>query len=119
MKHEKKSLNKALFSLSEVVMIEEDTRIAEILIKEFRDEYLFPPQRTWPKNEFELRTYSRWAANEILRRLKEKPNVGVINIIQGFIEELYCFENLTDSWTKIRIFRVARETATDILKLFL
>lgn len=100
-------------------MIEEENRIAEILIKEFRDEYLFAPKITWPESEFELRSYSRWAADEILRRLKEKPKVGAINIIQGFMEELdYCSE-LTDKWSVVRIFRIARETAEDILKLFL
>lgn len=100
-------------------MIEEDTRIAEILIKEFKEEYLFPPRRNWPKNEFYKRSYERWTADEIQRRLKENPNVGVINVIQRFLEELYHFDDITDSWTTSRIFRTAIETSRDILKLFL
>ena len=100
-------------------MIEEERRIAEILIKEFRDEYLFPPKRTWPKREFYRRSYERWAANEILRRIKEKPNTSPVNIIQGFMEELDVFDDISDNWTSARIFRTAREIASDILKLFL
>lgn len=100
-------------------MIMEEKRIAEILIKEFRDQYLFEPSFTWPKCEFENRTYSRWAVNEILRRLDEHPEIGVINIIQGFMEELDSMEERTDMWSRVRIFRIAKEIATDILKLFL
>lgn len=100
-------------------MIEEEARIAEILINEFKEQYLFPPSRTWPKAEFYNRSYERWAADEILKRIKKHPNVGPINIIQGFMEELDYFMDLTDSWASYRIFRVAREISEDILKLFL
>lgn len=100
-------------------MISEEKRIAEITIKEYRDQYLFMPKMNWPKCEFDLRTYSRWAADEILNRLNEKPSVGVINIIQGFMEELDHCMDLSDNWTVVRIFRIAREAAEDILKLFL
>lgn len=100
-------------------MIMEEKRIAEILIKEYLKQYLFEPSLTWPKCEFEERTYSRWAINEILRRLDEHPDIGVINIIQGFIEELDSMEERTDRWSRVRIFRIAKEIATDILKLFL
>lgn len=100
-------------------MIEEEARIAEILIKEFKERYLFPPSKTWPKAEFYKRSYERWAADEILKRIKERPNVGPINVIQGFMEELDYFMDLTDHWASYRIFIVAREISEDILKLFL
>ena len=100
-------------------MVEEEKRIAELVIREFLDEYLFEPERNWPKREFENRSYERWAAKEILRRLNESRSMGVINTIQKFIEDLYIFEEDSDDWTSVRIFRLAREIAEDILKLFL
>ena len=100
-------------------MIEEEKAIAEVVIHEFLDECLFEPGRNWPTREFENRSYERWAAKEILRRLNESPSTGVINAIQKFIEDLYIFEEDSDDWTSVRIFRLARETAEDILKLFL
>lgn len=100
-------------------MIEEENRIAELLIGELLEDYLFEPQRGWPKREFENRSYERWAALDILRRIEEEPYVGPINIIQGFIEDMDDFEELSDEWKTVRIFRIAKETATDILKLLL
>lgn len=100
-------------------MLEAETRIAEILINEYLEQYLFEPQISWPKCEFDVRSYSRWAAKEILRRLKERPETGVINIIQGFMDELDYYTDLSEHWTSAKIFRIARETSEDLLKLFL
>ena len=100
-------------------MIKEERRIAEVMIGEFLDEYLFEAMPSWPKREFQNRSYERWAAKEILRRIVECPEDSVVNTIQKFIEDLYVFEEDSDDWSSVRIFRVARETAEDILKLFL
>lgn len=100
-------------------MIEEERDIARAVIEDFIEEYLFDGWRTWPTREFQNRSYERWAAFDILRRIDENPNTSPINIIQGFIEEMDRFEEMSDTWPMVRICRIARETSEDILKLLL
>ena len=100
-------------------MIEEERDIARAAIEDFIEEYLFEGKKSWPAREFQNRSYERGAAFDILRRIDENPNTSPINIIQGFIEEMERFEEMSDTWPMVRICRIARETSEDILKLLL
>lgn len=100
------------------------------VIREYIEKCLFEPNFNWPKYEFDLRSYSRWAANEILERVIEEtlrppPNISgyetksPINIIKEFIEEMDDFYEVSDSKRIQYICSIAREAAKDILYLFL
>lgn len=93
-------------------------------IQKYIDQYLFEPRITWPKYEFSIRCYSRWAANEILNRIVEEsmklpqfitgrePRTSS-SIIKEFIDEMDYYSELNDGKNQ-RIFNIAKCTAIDI-----
>lgn len=91
---------------------------AVILILEYYvAEHLFEPGHNWPKYYFDERSYSRWAAYEIIARVKAQPETAPIIIIEDFIREL---DNCYDASEKNEtIFSIARNAAEDIIDLFL
>lgn len=105
--------------------------IAIMTIQEYIDEYLFEPQSNWPKYEFCSRCYERWTANELLKRIADESALlpehitgmkkrSPFNIINDFIQEMdECFEVSDSNQDCQLIFSTARETAIDIILLFL
>lgn len=91
---------------------------AVILILEYYvAEHLFEPGPNWPKYYFDERSYSRWAANEIIERVKAQPSTAPIVVIEDFIRELdncYCASEKNET-----LFSIARDAAEDIIDLFL
>lgn len=79
---------------------------------------LFEPGRNWPKYEFSKRSYARWAASEILKRIQSNPNVSPLEIVEDYVRK-------TDAWAKMDhydrndgfIFYVAHDVATDVLDI--
>ena len=76
-------------------------------------ENLFEPNVHWPMHEFKRRSYARWAALEILEKIKNGNRLPVI--------EVYDFFVLADDFSKIDcdidiafIFKIAAETAEEI-----
>lgn len=93
--------------------------LAVSVIQEYIDEYLFEPRSNWCKYEFNVRSYSRWAANEIIERIRNDSERSPVNIISEFIREVdLCCEKTPTNQAQL-IFEVAKETATDIVLLFL
>ena len=82
------------------------------------------------KYKFDTRSYSRWAANEIIDRLiledsklpshiTGKEPKSVVDIIEEFIRELnYCF-SISDDVDRQEMFNIAVFSAEYILHLFL
>lgn len=103
---------------------------AVLVIQEYVDECLYIPLLHWPKDEFDERCYSRWAANEILERIIEETTrlpqfitgrepMSPLDIIIEFISEVdYCMDVSEDKRTR-QLFSAAKDTATDIVLLFL
>lgn len=87
-------------------------------IEEYISEYLFLPSINWPKEEFERRTYSRWAASEILNRVRNDDR-DPLDVIEEFSDEMDRYFELSDSHNSWYIFIAAKETADDIAFLFL
>lgn len=88
-------------------------------IQDYIDQCLFEPDYRWPKLEFERRSYSRWAASEILNRVQaEKDGRKVIDIIKEFLWEMDCHSEIDYDRHVAFIFETARETAEDISFLF-
>ena len=83
-------------------------------IEEFYYDSLFEPNRKWPKEEFDRRVYSRWAAQEILERIIECPVLPAQEIVQRFIDEMKGYLELDLNKQMEFIFSTALETTEDI-----
>lgn len=89
---------------------------AAYILQEYVNDCLFEPSNDWPAIEFKRRTYSRWAADEITKRLNEDHDP--ISILEQFIDEMDDYSEVTDDKETQFIFTVAKETAEDIALLF-
>lgn len=84
-------------------------------IRKYADEWLFPPAADWPAYYFAERSYSIWAANEIINRLEEESKTP-IQVISEFINELHDAINHFGLSRRMEIvFEIAIETAENIL----
>lgn len=93
----KLSPNKGSFSF-----LGEDGMNDEAVITVFRylEECLFEPMKDWPKEEFEKRSYERWAAYEIIESLMDNPFTTADMVIEEFIVKMICFANLAKNQQK-------------------
>lgn len=100
-------------------------------IQEYADECLFEPSLRWSRHDFQIRSYSRWAVNELIDRLIEEADLypfyiferehkEPLDVIREFVDDMdgYC-ELSEDNNDSRLIFSVAREVGEDILYLFL
>ena len=103
---------------------------AVVVIQEYIDKYLFDPKASWPKKEFKSRCYSQQVANEILDRITDEastmPNyisyrdpLTVVEIIEDYIFELEDYYDESITKASILMFYTMKETAIDIIMLFL
>lgn len=93
---------------------------AVLAIQEYIDEYLFEPRINWPKEEFIRRSYSRWAADEILARIEnDTEHQNPLDIIEKFMNDMDRYAELSDDRESYPIFVIAREEAEEIAFLFL
>lgn len=89
-------------------------------IKEYYRNKLFAPSKGWPVYYFKYRSYSRWAAKEVLLRILKTPDVPAVDVVENFVRTLDDYIELSSAhWNKDDqlIFIAARETATDILDI--
>lgn len=94
--------------------------MAAEMIQEYIDQWLFEPNYGWPRIEFNRRSYSRWAANEILHRVKtETKGRSVSDIIEEFRWEMDSYSEVDYDRDLAFIFETAKETAEDIGSLFI
>lgn len=103
--------------------------VAVSIIQEYIDEYLFEPTHTWPEEEFNTRCYERWTGQELLDRITREsmlppefisahPLKTPYKIIEEFIDEMDYQARSTDNRNHHIIFSTARDTAIDIVLLF-
>lgn len=71
-----------------------DEVIARIL--NYMDECLIDLEDTWPKEDFEKRSYSRWAAMEIVEALMGHPLTWAWTVIDEFIFKMLYFAHLAE-----------------------
>lgn len=99
------------------------------VIKEYIETNLFEPKLTWPKHEFDLRCYSRWAAEELLERIINESErlpeylTGRVarrplDLVKEFLDEVHTYLLLYDDSKTSMIFYTAERTAIDIILLF-
>lgn len=100
------------------------------VIQEYIDKHLFEPGSNWPESYFDERSYSRWAAYEIQGRIYEEilrlpPHMtgrepkSPIDIILEFINDMENYSCFRDDEKPNLIFSIAKDSAKDILYLFL
>lgn len=88
-------------------------------ITDYIEEYLFEPDANWPKSWFNQRTYSRWAANEILELIIDNPLTSPMIIIDEFLIKMSYYSCMSENQNISIIFSTAVDTAEDILCLVL
>lgn len=109
----KLSPNKGSFSF-----LGEDSMNDEAVIKILRylEEYLFEPMKDWPKEEFERRSYERWAAYEIVESLMDNPFTTADMVIDEFIFKMISFFLLAKEQKQQFIFAIdVAETIRSLL----
>lgn len=86
-----------------------------MIIMRYIEEYLFEPGINWPKKEFDIRSYSRWVAYEILELIMDNPFISAESLIQGLIIKMIYLSCISDN--NNNAFTIAVDTAEDILNL--
>lgn len=79
------------------------------------DEHLFEPDRKWPLDIFEQRSYERWAAFEMIELIFNNPTKDPKTLIEMFSLEMMSYSHLYDG--KKDMFSIAECVAKDILLL--
>lgn len=93
---------------------------AVLAIRAYIHKYLFAPRFDWPANEFRRRSYSRWAATEIIAMIENDPiNRDPISNIKKFMDDMDHYLNMSENRETYFIFMIAKETAEDIICLLL
>lgn len=86
-------------------------------IQNYIDKYLFEPCSNWPKHEFDIQSYSRWAAFELIQRIMDNPFNDPDIVIESFLLEMAMFSHLEEESKGSCIFSIAKDAAADILQL--
>lgn len=89
-----------------------------MIIHNYIDENLFIPAWNWSSYEFRRRSYERWAANEIIKRITETPEVEPFFIILYFRHQMDTLSDIRENSGAEFIFITARDTADEIISLF-
>lgn len=95
-----------------------DVDVAISIIHDYINKHLFSPSFSWCKYEFEKRSYSQWAAYEILNRIMDQPLKDPITVIEGFIFETAMYTCYGEDEHRSFIFQTAVETAEELILLF-
>lgn len=111
----KKSPNMDSFFLSKKL---ERNEAAIKAVNNYISLYLFAPEASWDTHEYEVRSYGRWASNEILDRIIFNPLANPLSIIKYFVIEMTKFYNESINRETELIFSVAKETGEDLAILF-
>ncbi|MDO5397811.1 MAG: hypothetical protein Q4G33_07755 [bacterium] len=91
---------------------------AVTVIRNYVNENLFIPARNWSDYEFKRRSYERWAAHEIIKRVDKTPEKEPFFIILYFRYQMDALSSIREDSDAEFIFITARDTADEILELF-
>lgn len=89
---------------------------AELIIQDYILD-LKEPRNHYQRSQFKQSSYSIWAANEVLKYIKDHSSLPPVIAIEDFIYkmDIYSCTNPNNSF----IFSVAHDIAEDILDIFL
>jgi hypothetical protein len=77
------------------------------------------PGPHWPKYWFNLRSYSRWAAMEILEAIMDNPLIPAMETVQEFMTKMTTCACCTEDNDIKSIFYIAYDAGNDILSILL
>lgn len=102
-------------------MINELNKEAILVIREYLADHDKPGRYFWRKEFFEQYSYSKWACKELISRIQTREDSRPIDIIEEFIDEMdkYSYQVGLRAFTGSFTFSVAKDTAEDILDVFL
>lgn len=89
--------------------------IAEIIVRRYIRLGLFPPKVNWPDSEIQRRSYSKLAAEDLIRRFRVNPNRNPADIAWAFVKEMDRYCEIAPNKEARFIFETEREVAEDIL----
>lgn len=87
------------------------------VIRGYADEYLKEPRRRMLKDWFKQVSYSRWAVDEILKRIEKNGSTPPVLIVEDFIRKMDVF-SCRNRRAGI-IFSVAHDMAENILDVLI
>lgn len=87
-------------------------------IYNYIEENLFAPARDWPEHEFRRRSYERWAAYKILKRILKAPEVEPFLVILYFRYQMDYLSRIREHSDAEFIFTTARNIVDEIITLF-
>lgn len=91
----------------------DDERQIRAIIEYIED--IGEPEAKWPKKEFEMVSYSRWAANTILASILSHPDWTPIRAVEEFKYLMSKYLYKPTNYLEVElIFQSAYDTATDI-----
>lgn len=86
---------------------------AEMILK-YIEEYLPMIESTFQKEAVKERSYSRWAAYEVVERLMDHPFDPPQTIVDAFLLELLYYSNMSKSEQQKSMWTTAIDTLEDI-----
>lgn len=89
------------------------------IVLDYLNETLFEPGADWPDRIFTERSYSRWAATEIIGILMDHPFDEPEILIEEFMLNMTCYSYQCEHKKQRFMFTTASKTAKDILKLLI
>lgn len=82
-------------------------------IEEYMCDNLFEPNRHWPKDEFDRKSCERWAAKEIIHRIK-LSNKAPTAVVYIFMKEMEKYSLMDIDHYNAYMCRLASEIAEEI-----
>ena len=89
---------------------------AGLILSLYKKRYLQRPDRFWATYDFKFRSYSRWAADELIERMNTEPTRDPARIIEEFIDEMDRYYEASENERGWQLFAIARDAARDILE---
>lgn len=88
-----------------------------MIIHNYINKNLFAPVWDWSEYEFRRRCYERWAANEILNRVTETPELNQFFVVLYFRHQMDSLASVREGSDGEFIFTTARDVADEIVSL--
>lgn len=85
-----------------------------LTIIEYMESELFLPDISWPDDMFEKQSFSRWAAEDILQGILDRPYDMPETVVEDYIITMSYYAR---NYSGIAMFQIALNTAKEILAL--
>ena len=84
-------------------------------LEAYKNSFYFEPQLNWDDKEFDRRCTQRWVVSELEGRIKTFPDEDPFTLASEMLFDFMEHMNSTPDRTRSAMFRVASETAEEII----